>query len=210
MRRISSEIEEQNEQILDLAIHHFCEKGYAKTRMEDIASILQITKTPLYYHFKDKAGLFDAAYRKAMNKVFTADLEIFEKDGCVYDKLTEAFVVCAISSYQLQINEMSQIIIKEGDVLSETEKFMDEIHKKFYEFKTGAMIEAQQNGEIKENVDIDELYAMINACYCGVIAWVGGVGRRGGMSESKKEKLIKHLIGKAFLALKPLYFNEVW
>lgn len=210
MRRVSQEISLQNEQILQVAIQQFCEKGYAKTRMEDIARILEITKTPLYYHFKDKAGLFDAAYRKAMNEVYSNDIAVFAKNCCLYDKLMEAFVFCAISAYQLQITEMSQILTRESEELSQTVKYMQEMNDMFYKFKTAAMRDAQKSGEIKADVEIDELYAIINACYSGVLSWVEGIGRRNGLSEAEKEKMTKDMISKIFSALKPLYFNETF
>lgn len=208
MRRVSHEINLQNERILEVAIQQFCEKGYAKTRMEDIAKVLGITKTPLYYHFKDKAGLFDAAYRKAINEVYSNDIEIFTKNISLYDKLNEAFVACAISFYQLQIGEMSQILMRESDVLSQTVQYAEEVDEMFYKFKTAAMRAAQENGEIKANVDIDEFYSIIIACYSGVLSYVSGMARRKNLSETEKEQMAKDMIGKIFSALKPLYFNE--
>lgn len=208
MRRISQDIDLQNEQILETAIEQFCEKGYAKTRMEDIAQILGITKTPLYYHFKDKAGLFDAAYRKAMSGVYHNDLKIFQKDCCLYDKMLEAFVACAISSYQLQISEMSRILIKEKEELSKTVDYMNEMNALFYQFKSEAMREAQRNGEIRADADIDELYALINCCYSGVLEWVNGQDYQHPMDDISKQKMVEKLIGKIFVAIKPLYFNS--
>ena len=208
MRRISQDIDLQNEQILNTAIQQFCEKGYAKTRMEDIAQMLGITKTPLYYHFKDKAGLFDAAYRRAMNEVYNNDLKIFTKNCCLYDKLVEAFVACAISSHQLQISEMSRIVGKESEELSKTVEYMNEMNALFYQFKTAAMKEAQRSGEIRADADIDELYTLINCCYSGVLEWVVGQEHQHPMSDIDRENMVKRLIGKVFIAIKPLYFNS--
>jgi AcrR family transcriptional regulator len=207
LRRVSEEIEVQNEQILNTAIQQFCEKGYAKTRMEDIAQILGITKTPLYYHFKDKAGLFDAAYRKAMDEVYRSDLRIFTKNCCLYDKLVEAFEVCAISAHQLQISEMGRILVKESQELAKTVEYMNEMNALFYQFKTAAMEEAQRSGEIRADADIDELYTLINCCYSGVLEWVNGQEYQNPMRDDEREAIVRRLIGKFFVAIKPLYFN---
>ncbi|MEG1987755.1 MAG: TetR/AcrR family transcriptional regulator [Oscillibacter sp.] len=206
MRRVSQEISLQNERILEVAIQQFCEKGYAKTRMEDIAQILDITKTPLYYHFKDKAGLFDAAFRKAINNLYTNDAVIFAKNCCLYEKLVESFVTCAISSHQLQIDEMSRILVKEGAELSRTYTYQQEMQDRFYALKTAAMRDAQQRGEVKPDADIDELYAIINACYTGVLSWVGGEELRRKFAPGESERLMQHLIGTIYSAIKPLYF----
>jgi|GEM_PF-912288 AcrR family transcriptional regulator len=208
LRRLTNEIDLQNEQILEVAIQQFCEKGYAKTRMEDIAQILGITKTPIYYHFKDKAGLFDAAFRKAMNSLYASDAAIFAKNCSVYEKLVESFVVCAVSASQLQIDEMGRILMREGEPLSATGRYQQEMMERFYVLKAGAMRDAQQRGEILPDADIDELYALINACYSGVLSWAGGVALHENMTPGAKEALIKRLIGRVFEAIRPLYFAD--
>lgn len=208
MRRVSQEITLQNERILETAIQQFCIKGYAKTRMEDIAQILNITKTPLYYHFKDKAGLFDAAFRKAINNLYANDATIFAKNCCLYEKLVESFVTCAISSHQLQIDEMSRILVKEGAELSQTFVYQQEMQDRFYALKTAAMRDAQQRGEIRADADIDELYAIINACYTGTLSYVGGEELHKKMTDTEAEQMIQRLIGKMFLAIKHMYFTE--
>ena len=208
MRRVNEEIDVQNERILDVAIEEFCEKGYAGTRMDDIAKKLNITKTPIYYHFKNKAGLFDAAYRRILDGVYENDLKIFSKNCSVYEKLEEAFVACAISSCQMQAGEMGHILSQESQELSDTIAYMDEMNARFYQFKAAAMKDAQKRGEIKADVDVDELFALINACYSGVLAWVGGAARRESLSQEAQEKLAQSMVEKVFEAFRNVYFNQ--
>lgn len=208
MRRVTQALNVQNERIMQVAMQQFCKNGYAKTRMEDIAQIIGVTKTPLYYHFKDKAGLFDATFRKAIDDLYANDATIFAKSCCLYDKLVESFVICAISSYQFQIDQMSRILVKEREELSKTYEYDEEMQTRFYELKTKAMSDAKQRGELKPDVDIDELYSVINACYVGVLSWVGGETVRKNLNDSEQEQMIKHLIRKIFSGFKPLYFVE--
>lgn len=206
MRRITQEIDIQNQQILDIAIKVFCEKGYDKTRMDDIAQKLGITKTPIYYHFNNKAGLFDAAYRHILDSIYEHDVAIFAKRCSVYDKFVEAFVVCAVSAYQLQAVEMGHILVHNSEELESTIQYMDEMNSRFYFFKTSALREGQKNGEVRADVDVDELFSMINACYTGVLSWIGGESRRKNYSEEEKEKIVQNMIRKMFAALRPMYF----
>jgi len=46
--------------ILEVAIRHFSAYGYASTTLDRIAQDCQITKPAIYYHFKDKAALYEA------------------------------------------------------------------------------------------------------------------------------------------------------
>ncbi len=47
-------------------MRHFAEHGYQGARVEDIAQDLGIAKGSIFQHFGSKAGLFFAAYRKAV------------------------------------------------------------------------------------------------------------------------------------------------
>ena len=48
------------EVILHTAIEHFSKFGYESTTLEHIANKCNITKPAIYYHFKDKASLYQA------------------------------------------------------------------------------------------------------------------------------------------------------
>jgi len=50
----------KKEDILRIAVEHFSQKGYAVTTLEAIAQECGITKPAIYYHFKDKAALYEA------------------------------------------------------------------------------------------------------------------------------------------------------
>ena len=47
-------------------MRHFAEHGYQGARVEDIATELRIAKGSVFQHFGSKAGLFLAAYKKAV------------------------------------------------------------------------------------------------------------------------------------------------
>ncbi len=50
---------EMSERIMDVAMSYFLRYGYAKTRVEEIADDLGISKKTIYNHFGDKDTLFD-------------------------------------------------------------------------------------------------------------------------------------------------------
>lgn len=57
----------KREAIVDAAMRHFAEHGYQGARVEDIAQDLGIAKGSIFQHFGSKAGLFFAAYKKAVS-----------------------------------------------------------------------------------------------------------------------------------------------
>jgi len=59
-RRTRQEALETRTRILDAAERVFHEKGVAHASLEDIAAAADVTRGAIYWHFKDKAELFDA------------------------------------------------------------------------------------------------------------------------------------------------------
>ncbi len=52
--------ESKKETIVLTAARHFSKKGFEGTSMEEIAAEAGVTKPAIYYHFKDKAALYEA------------------------------------------------------------------------------------------------------------------------------------------------------
>jgi len=58
--------EAKRDRITEVAMRSFAENGYQGARVEDIAMELGIAKGSVFQHFGSKAGLFLAAYKKAV------------------------------------------------------------------------------------------------------------------------------------------------
>ena len=57
--RISKEPEERKQEIVETAMKLFCEKGYEKTSISDIAKEMNVAQGLLYRYFSSKEVLFD-------------------------------------------------------------------------------------------------------------------------------------------------------
>jgi TetR/AcrR family acrAB operon transcriptional repressor len=77
-RRTKEEAQETRTRILDAAERVFYDKGVANASLEEIASAAQVTRGAIYWHFKDKAELFDAM----MQRVVLPVEEMLEGSGC--------------------------------------------------------------------------------------------------------------------------------
>jgi len=55
---------ETREKLLDAAEHLFLRQGVSSTSLQQIAAEAQLTRGAVYWHFKDKAELFDAMMRR--------------------------------------------------------------------------------------------------------------------------------------------------
>jgi TetR/AcrR family acrAB operon transcriptional repressor len=63
-RRTKEEAQETRNRILDTAEQVFLKKGVSRTSLEDIARAASLTRGAIYWHFKNKADLFDAMMQR--------------------------------------------------------------------------------------------------------------------------------------------------
>lgn len=64
-RKTKHEALETRETILDAAETLFLQRGVSHTSLQDIAGVAAVTRGAIYWHFKDKAELFDAMMDRA-------------------------------------------------------------------------------------------------------------------------------------------------
>jgi TetR/AcrR family transcriptional regulator, acrAB operon repressor len=77
-RRTKEEALATRARILDAAENVFYERGVAHASLEDIAAEAEVTRGAIYWHFKDKAELFDAM----MQRVVLPAEDMLEHAGC--------------------------------------------------------------------------------------------------------------------------------
>ena len=86
MSRTPQEFKVSEQEILDVSLKYFSMHGYEGTNLNDIVKELNITRTPIYYYFKNKLTLYEAVTRRhLLNKksqytaIFSSNLPFFEK-----------------------------------------------------------------------------------------------------------------------------------
>jgi TetR/AcrR family acrAB operon transcriptional repressor len=63
-RRTKHEAEQTRKRILDTAERVFLKKGVSHTSLDDVAASAGVTRGAIYWHFKNKADLFDAMMQR--------------------------------------------------------------------------------------------------------------------------------------------------
>lgn len=59
----------KKEQILDISLSLFLEKGYDNTSISDIVTSLDIARGTLYYHFESKEAIIDAIIEQSVKEI---------------------------------------------------------------------------------------------------------------------------------------------
>ena len=81
MRRTKQEAEITKQNLLNAALEVFSRKGYAATRMEDIAKQANVTTGAIYHHFGGKGDLYIALIEDSSARANQIAIEIFEEGG---------------------------------------------------------------------------------------------------------------------------------
>ena len=88
--------------LLDIGRRLFTEKGYANTSTEEIVQRAEVTRGALYYHYRDKAALFEAVFEEERVALIQAILDrIQAAEGDTWQRFIvtgcQAFIENAVS-----------------------------------------------------------------------------------------------------------------
>ncbi len=89
----TSKAERTREAILEAAEDLFARRGYATTRLDDVAESLGMTGAALFYYFRDKAALYDAVMERAFGSLAANLSEVLFGSSPIVDRIEGAVVV---------------------------------------------------------------------------------------------------------------------
>lgn len=124
----------RHEELLNVALDIFLERGFEQTTMEDIAIQVGMSKRTVYARYPDKATLFKAAVRRAIER-YTVPRESL--DVIATDDLEKALTAVA----HLRISNLSRpVAIKLQRILSTQSYRFPELFNVAFEEGTGPTI----------------------------------------------------------------------
>jgi len=144
--------------ILRAALKRFADAGYAATSVQDIVGDAKVSKPALYYHFADKAGLFQALVHEAHDERYRMLCEAAKKNSGIHGQL-EAMLT-ALFAYFRENRELMRIsfatmFAAPGEVPEDLA--CDEKCERNFEFVHSLIKRAQKNGELDRHFDSQEL-----------------------------------------------------
>ena len=144
--------------LLRAALKHFANSGYAATSVQDIVDDAKLSKPALYYHFKDKAGLFQALVHEAHDERYRLLRAAAESHTGIRAQL-EA-MLAALFAYFRENRDLMRIsfatmFAAPGEVPEDAD-CAEKCHRN-YEFIHALIKLAQKNGELDKHFDSQEL-----------------------------------------------------
>ena len=154
-------------QVLRAALKHFANNGYAATSVQQIVGTAKVSKPALYYHFKDKAGLFEALVHEAHDERYRV-LRGAVKEGdplaTQLERILVALFDCFRANRELMRIAFSTMFAAKGE-LPDKLNFMDRCERNF-DFVLDLFKRAQKEGELDKAFDAEEMafafYGMAN------------------------------------------------
>ena len=155
-------------QLLRAALKHFAHSGYAASSVQDIVDDAKLSKPALYYHFADKAGLFQALVHEAHDERYRLLCEAAEQSKDIRGQLEGILTV--LFDYFLKNRELMRIsfatmFAAPGEVPAGL-RYADKCERNF-EFVHSIIKRAQKSGELEKRFDSREMafgfYGLVNS-----------------------------------------------
>ena len=143
--------------IIDAALKVFSTKGYASTRMADVAREADMSYGLVYHYFENKEKLFDAIVEDWWTG-FYDELEMLKKsDMSTEEKLVE-IIRYILKVYENKPNQISIFVteVSRGFVYHADSKGKDKFNKLF-SLCQDIMSEGQQNGFLRKDIQANYL-----------------------------------------------------
>ena len=160
------------QEILDAALACFAEKGFAASRMEDIAERAGVTKGTIYLYFENKDAVFKALVRESIGVRITRVIEsISTYEGTSRDLLCNAATMIAHFAATSDRVVLPKIIVAEAGNFPELARFYrDEIIDKGLGAMTSVIARGIARGEFRK-VEPDHVARILIAPILLSIFW---------------------------------------
>ena len=172
---------EIKEKIIQSAIQSFAQTGYDRTKMEDIAKRLGLSKGTIYLYFKSKEDLFLAICEYNMQQGDKEDAGLFVKKENV---ATDAEQIYDNIRRREQGNDRVMLeMVAESARNPKLRKAMYELHVKVHDHVMEGVRNKMEDGFLKKDADAASFAIALVALYDGL-----AVNRMLGVSDAVNKK----------------------
>lgn len=171
---------EVRERIIQAAIESFGQTGFDRTKMDDVAKRLGLSKGTIYLYFKSKEELFTGICQHNMNEnmknqaLFTRKENIASDAEQIYD---------TIRKNERDMDKVMLEMVVESTRNPRLKKIMHEQHMMIHRHVVEEVRSKVESGFIRRDVDVDSLATALVALYDGL-----AINRMLGMSEQANKK----------------------
>ena len=116
--------EARPDEVLDAALALFVEKGFAGTRLDDVAARAGLSKAAIYLYFEDKMALFQGVIRQAISSnLLTVEALTRAHQGPVADLIPRILDFMASRVEDTPMALIAKVVIAESRAFPEIGRF---------------------------------------------------------------------------------------
>ena len=150
----SDRTQQRREAIALSALHTFSERGYAATRMEDVAREAGVAKGTIYLHFRDKQALFEEIVRTVLvSPIRDVSADAPRPDETVRAFLERRFVPLLSDIGNSRRGDVIRLMVAEGSRFPElAETYHREVVQAGMTLLVALARRARETGEIEHDL----------------------------------------------------------
>ncbi len=167
MSRTPEQFKVTEEEILDVSLKHFSMHGYEGTNLNDIANELNITRTPIYYYFNNKLGLYESVTKRHLLSKKAQYTSIFTSDLPFFEKVRKDLLV----SSHLRLSEQDLFArIDTNPKLTEARDIQNQVMREIHEMKTENIRKAVADKILRPDTDVEQFMIYFYVISLGIEA----------------------------------------
>lgn len=167
MSRTPEQFKVSEDEILDVSLKHFSMHGYEGTNLNDIANELNITRTPIYYYFNNKLGLYECVTKRHLLHKKAQYTSIFSSDLPFFEKVRKDLLV----SSHLRLSE--QVLFAGIDTnpkLAAAREIQNHVMREIHEMKTENIRKAVADKILRPDTDVEQFMIYFYVISLGIEA----------------------------------------
>ncbi len=174
MKRTKENANVTRQKLLESALRVFSEKGYAATRLSDIAVAANVTRGAIYHHFGNKKELFIALFKGRSDPYFQIVSEILSSDLPSLEKIRKLMMTMLKNFEEDELFQAdNRLRMQHNGSIADIEEIkgaLVEDLKRTFTMAEKVVQAGQKTGEIRNDIDARDivvfLFALLRGTAC--------------------------------------------
>ena len=172
-RRTKEEAEQTRKDILQASLNMFCEKGYTRTTLDDIAKSIHLTKGAIYWYFRNKPDILRALMIEDF-KTTQEKLDSFMPAPQTLEDLKKHFMFLAhMVDTDINFRKFLYFLMLQMEwsvgLVNSFQDIITELNCKPLRTIEHALLASQKCGQIASNLDVAKTTDTIHAMWYGLL-----------------------------------------
>lgn len=172
-RRTKEEAEQTRKDILQASLNMFCEKGYTRTTLDDIAKSINLTKGAVYWYFRNKPDILLALIQEDFKNT-QEKLEKNNPNPKTLEEMKDNFLFLAdMVDNDANFRKLLYFLLFQMEwsvgLVNSFKDTLDEFKSKPINVIKQILVAEQSSGKIASDVDVNNMTCTIHAVWHGLL-----------------------------------------